>query len=91
MNVVHTLIEHHVCFDLEIQSTGRLQNIWFNGIQDACIISLYPILRWSNVDDDPSSSSSIRQMENNIHSLMKEKRKKINDSQGSSYVKIDKL
>jgi hypothetical protein len=41
MNVVHTLIEHHVCFDLEIQSAGRLQSIWFNGIQDACIRCLY--------------------------------------------------
>jgi len=42
MNVVHTLIEHHVCFDLEIQSAGRLQSIWFNYIQDARNTSTIP-------------------------------------------------
>ena len=34
MNVVHTSIEeHHVCFDLEIQSAGRLPSICFNCIR----------------------------------------------------------
>ncbi len=89
MNVVHTLIEHHFCFDLEIQSAGRLQSIWFNGIQDACIICIYPILRWSNDDDDPSLSPSLNQEQHTF--IHKRKKRKINDSKGSSYVKIDKL
>lgn len=49
MNVVHTFIEHYICFDLEIQSAGRLQSIWFNCIQDAFDIIPHTkmIKRWS--------------------------------------------